>query len=114
MAQREIQPVRLHESAAQGTDGCASWGPLKICWNFSGGKVQVCVYLLGVKVACATLDPQNPCLKLDFNVGLASVKGEICLKGGCLWGKFEACLLSKCWKVEGNIVCFDNFEVVDA
>lgn len=87
--------------------GCYSiLGPLQVCYTWDGSKVEVCVKLLGVSIGCATIDPSNPCVTISGDVGLASARITICLKGNCLTYDAEACFLGDCTEASGNIVCF--------
>jgi hypothetical protein len=51
-----------------------SFGPLRIEASFRGTTVSVTIYLLGVRVASATLDARNPALRVSVNLGVARVR----------------------------------------
>ena len=87
-------------------------GPVKVCYSQSGSSFKVCLKLGPIEVACANVDPNNPCANLEGNVLLAKASVKVCLKGSCLTYDAKACYREtpfsswKCTSASGNIICF--------
>jgi len=94
--------------------GCFTiFGPIQICYTAEGGGFKVCLKLAGVDVACAQLDPSNPCANLGGNIFCAKASVEVCISGTCLTYKAQACYKDlpcfgdwECAEASGSIICF--------
>ena len=106
----EDSPLTRHVEAG----GCFTIiGPVQICWSVSGSNIKVCLRLAGLDIICQTINPQNPCVKLEGNVFCAKASVEVCLRGNCLTYSAEACYKDfpclggwKCTRSSGTIICF--------
>lgn len=106
-AEATAAALELHEALA----GCFSIvGPIAICYSRVGAGFRVCLKLVGIEAACATVGI-NKCQKLEGNVLLAKASIKVCLQGRCLTYQAQACYRAtpfsswKCVSKNGTIIC---------
>ena len=97
----------------QNLTGCFSIiGPVRICYSQIGSGFKVCLQLAGREVACANIDPTNPCQTIEGSVILAKASVEVCIKDNCLTYAAQACYRTtpfsswECTSSSGTIICF--------
>ena len=85
-------------------------GPIKVCATKVGAAFKVCLKLVGLEVACATVG-FSKCQMLQGNVLLAKASIKVCFQNNCLTYQAQACTRPtsfggwKCVNKSGKLFC---------
>ncbi|MEK8017863.1 MAG: hypothetical protein VSS75_013405 [Candidatus Parabeggiatoa sp.] len=116
----ETDPLMRMDEGVQGAlarheklQGCVNiLGPIKLCYEKQGNKIEVCLTIEGVNIGCGYVSVDIPSATLGGSVScVGKAHITVSLDGTCLKYKGEACIWCGfpckqcCSEVSGTIVC---------